>query len=315
MPWYYIVLIIVSSIILIYFSFSYYFYRKLLIDFNKRDKKLVNHDSNFYKDSYEWFQNIPKDDVHIRSYDNLKLHGFYIPALDKNSGNLAIVIHGYQSKATDMIIIAKLYSDLGFKVLLIDLRAHGQSEGKFTSMGHYEKYDLKKWMNFALRNYGANLKILIHGVSMGAAMAMLVTELKIKNNLKFLVLDSGFTQFSKTLAESIKPKFLKIFFLGLSTFTFLFHHYTLKKINPLKAIKKINIPLLIIHGSKDKPVPISMAEELYNAAKTTKKELVIVNGATHGKGFEVEKKYVTDKIILNITDIFNIKKSIIKLIE
>lgn len=312
MEWYYIVLIVVGALILFYFSLSYFYYRKLLIDFNRKDKKLVDHDSSFYKESYEWFQNIPKEDVYIRSYDNLKLHGYYIPALDKNSSNLAIVIHGYQSKATDMIIIGKLYSDLGFKVLMIDLRAHGLSEGKFTSIGHYEKYDLKKWLNFALRNYGANNKLLIHGVSMGAVMAMLVTELKIKNNLRFLVLDSGFTTFKKSLAATVRPKFLKIFFFGISFFTYIFHRYTLGKIKPINAMKKITTPLLIIHGSKDKPVPLSMAEELYQAAKTTKKDLVIVNGASHAKGFEVEKDFVVDKILVSITDIFNIKKSNIK---
>ncbi|MDT8337337.1 MAG: alpha/beta hydrolase [Candidatus Izemoplasmatales bacterium] len=312
MYWYHYTLIILGILIILYFYLSYHFYRKLLIRFNKRAKQLVDYNSDFYQGSYDWFAKIPKEDVFIRSYDNLKLHGIYIPSHDKNSSNLAIVIHGYQSQATDMIIIAKLYSDLGFKVLMIDLRGHGESEGKFTSMGHYEKYDLKKWLNFSLRNYGANSNILLHGVSMGAAMSMLVTELNIKNNLKYLVLDSGFTIFSKSLAYSIKNKLLKFFLPGISIFTYMFHRYTLKGIAPIKSIKRSNIPFLIIHGDQDRLVPLSMAQELYDSSPTSNKDLLIIENAPHAKAFEINKGLVTKTIIADISDIFNIKKSFIK---
>lgn len=312
MYWYHYAIIIIGIIIITYIYLSYHYYRKLLIRFNKRPKQLVDHTSEFYQCSYDWFTNIPKEDVYMRSYDNLKLHGIYLPSHDKNSSNLAIIIHGYQSQATDMIIIAKLYSDLGFKVLMIDLRGHGESEGKFTSMGHYEKYDLKKWLNFGLRNYGANANVLLHGVSMGAAMSMLVTELKIKNNLKFLVLDSGFTVFSKSLAFSLKNKALKIFLPGISLFTFIYHRFLLKQVAPIKAIKRSNIPFLIIHGDQDRLVPLSMAKELYESSPTDKKDLLIVENAAHGKAFEANKELVTKTIITDIADIFNIKKSFIK---
>ena len=312
MEWYHYLIGSIALLLLIYLGMSLVFYRKIFVKFNRKKQGLVNHEDEFYQSSYQWFKDIPKEDVHIHSYDNYKLHGYYVPAHDKNSSNIAIVIHGYQSRATDMIIIAKLYSDLGFKVLLIDLRGHGESEGKFTSMGHYEKYDLKKWINFALRSYGANAKILLHGVSMGAAMSMLVTELKIKSNLKFLVLDSGFTQFSKTLKESLRNKSLKVFFPGISLFTYLYHRFTLSGIKPLKAMKKLDIPFLIIQGDNDKVVPLTMANELYDAPKEVKKKLVVIEGAVHAKGFEVDKTKVTNAIIGEISDIFNIKKSYIK---
>jgi len=211
-----------------------------------------------------------------------------------------------------MIVVGKMYSDLGFKVLLIDLRAHGESEGNFTSMGHYEKYDLKKWINFALRSYGANSKILLHGVSMGAAMSMLVMEKKIKQHVDFLVLDSGFTYFSKTLSQSLRHSFFRIGILGVSLFTYLFQRYTLRKIAPLKAMKKIDIPLLIIHGEKDNPVPIKMANELYAASPSKNKNFLVVSNAPHAKAFEVNKDLVMNKIITCISHTFSIKKTYIK---
>ncbi|MGD9761191.1 MAG: alpha/beta hydrolase [Candidatus Izemoplasmatales bacterium] len=312
MQWYHYTLLALAILIIIYFTMSYGFYEKIFVKYKNKKKPLVNQESDFYKESYDWFLNIPKDDVYIHSYDGLKLHGFYIPSIDKTTDNLAIVIHGYQSCATDMIIIAKLYSDLGFKVLMIDLRGHGLSEGKFTSMGYYEKYDLKKWINHCLRTYGANSKILLHGVSMGAAMSMLVTEFKEKEHLNFLILDSGFTVFSKTLAESIKSKFFLIFIPGISFFTFILHKFTLNKISPLKAIKNSQIPFLIIHGDKDKPVPEKMAKELYEASPVQNKDILIIEGSPHAKAFEVDKEKVTNAIIANICEPFKIKKSNVK---
>ena len=194
-------IIVVSSIALllgIYFSISFFIYRQIMINYNKPPVNLVDHSEPFYKDAFTWFQEIPKEDIYINSYDSLKLHGYYIPSFNKKSNNLAIIVHGYQSKATDMIIIGKMYTEFGFQVMLLDLRGHGESEGDFTSFGYYEKYDLKRWINFAVRTYGSDINVLVHGVSMGAATAMMTTGLDIPKNVKFLLLDSGFTQVKKT---------------------------------------------------------------------------------------------------------------------
>jgi len=312
MQWYHYTLIAIAILVIIYFTMSYVFYEKVFIKYKNKKKRLVDQESEFYKESYDWFLNIPKEDVYIHSYDGLKLHGYYIPSIDKTTDNLAIVIHGYQSQATDMIIIAKLYSDLGFKVLMIDLRGHGLSEGKFTSMGYYEKYDLKKWINHSLRSYGANSKILLHGVSMGAAMSMLVTEFKVKDHIFFLVIDSGYTVFSKSLAESVKSRFFRVFIPGISFFTNIFHKFTLNKISPLKAIKSSQIPFLIIHGEKDKPVPVKMAKELFEASPAKNKDLLIVEGSPHARAFEINKEMVMNTIIANICGPFKLKKSNVK---
>lgn len=312
MQWYHFLILFIGLSIIAYFIISFSFYQKVFLHYKNTKKVLVDHSLPFYKAAYDWFLSIPKDDVYIRSYDNLKLHGYYLPSIDKTTDNLAIVIHGYQSQATDMIIIAKLYSDLGFKVLMIDLRGHGLSEGKFTSMGYYEKYDLKKWINHSLRSYGATSKIVLHGVSMGASMSMLVTEFKEKSAIKFLVLDSGYTIFSKSLAASVKPKVLKIFIPGISLFTFLKHRFTLTQIAPIKAMKNLTIPFLIIHGDKDKPCPLSMAKELFQAANSVSKDLLVVEGSPHAKAFEINRDLVANKIISSLCEPFKLKKANIK---
>jgi len=292
-----------------YFSISYMIYRKIMVDFNKPPVDLVDHTEDFYKDAYKWFQETPWNDVHINSYDSLKLHAYYIPSFNKKSNNLAIVVHGYQSKATDMIIIGQMYAKLGFQVLLIDLRGHGKSEGDFTTFGHYEKYDLKRWVNFAVRTYGTDLNILVHGVSMGAATSMMLTGLDIPKNVKFLVLDSGFTQVKKTFTNTKRSRGLKFFYPGLDIVVYSKHKFIFEQVRPIKYMRKNTTPFLIVQGDADTAVPLDMAKKLYSVSPANKKDILIIKGSKHALGFRDDFKQCEDTVYKNIKDVFDIRKT------
>jgi len=300
--------IIALVLIILYLFISYWIYRSIFVDFNNPPMNLVDQEDDFYKNSYQWFQEIPKEDIYITSYDSLKLHGYYIPSMEKKSNNLAIVVHGYQSKATDMIIIGQMYVKMGFQVILIDLRGHGLSEGTFTTFGFYEKYDLKKWINYALHTHGADLNILIHGVSMGAATAMLVTELDIPKNVKFFLLDSGFTTVKKTFINTRKNNGLKLFFPGLNLIIYSKHKFILNQVNPEKYMRKNTIPFLIVQGEKDKVVPISMGERLLEVSPASQKDIIVIEDANHALGFYVDFDKCQTKVFEDIKKIFKIKK-------
>ncbi|QLY39682.1 alpha/beta hydrolase [Hujiaoplasma nucleasis] len=304
-----------TIIIAIYWFISYKLYRSIFFAYKNKPIDLVNHEDEFYQAAYQWFETIPKEDEYITAYDFIKLHGVFIPSHDKKSQKVAIVIHGYQSKATDMIIIAKMYSDLGFKVLIIDQRGHGLSEGNFTSVGYYEAYDLKKWLHFITRNHGADSQILLHGVSMGASTAAMAMKFREAKQVKALVLDSCFTNFRDSLALSTRQPILRLFLPGITFNTKLFLKFFLKEVNPLKAIKKTDIPVLLIHSENDRVVTHAMTETIYTSIKNKDKDLLIILGAKHAKGFEVEKQKYIDKVVDLTSKVFNIKKSDIKYIQ
>lgn len=304
-----IILLIVGVLLVIYLGFSYYIYQMVLINYNNPVVDLVDHTEDFYRGAYDWFQEIPKEEIKVTSYDELKLCGYYIPSYNKKSKDIAIVVHGYQSKATDMIIIGKMYAEMGFQVILTDLRGHGKSEGNFTSFGYYEKYDLKKWINFALRNYGTDSNILIHGVSMGAATTMMVTGLDIpKDKVKFMLLDSGFSKLGKTLTNPKRSKGLRMFLIGLNVVTYVKHRFLLANVNPIKQMKKNTIPFLIVQGDEDTAVTVSMAKKLYESSPTIKKDILIIEGSKHALGFRDDYKLCYDTLYNMIKPIFNIKK-------
>lgn len=299
----------VILLLIAYFSVSFWIYRTIMVDYNKPPVELVDHTEDFYRDSYKWFQETPWSDVTITGYDSTKLHAYYIPSFNKKSNDLAIIVHGYQSKGTDMIIIGQMYSKLGFQVLLLDMRGHGKSEGSFTSFGQYEKYDLKRWINHALRTYGSDLNILIHGVSMGAATAMMCTGLDIPNNVKFLVLDSGFTHVSKTFTNTKRSRGLKLFYLGLDIVVYVKHRFIFEQVRPIKYMRKNTIPFLIIQGDADLAVPLEMAKRLYAVSPANRKELLIIKGSRHALGFRDDFSRCEDAVSRNIKDIFEIKKT------
>jgi len=315
MPELFYIILGLVLLLVIYLGISYYFFKQLFYHFNQKGLVLVDENDEFYKRAYEWYEDIPKESETISSYDGLKLHGIYIPARDKHSNKLAIVMHGYQSKARDMMIIAKMYSDMGFQVLVIDQRAHGQSQGKFTSVGYYESYDLKKWLHFVTRNYGANINILLHGVSMGAATAVLATRFRESNNVKMMVLDSCFTNFKDTLKLSTDHGYQKLFIPGVNLMSRFILKFGLKTVNPLKHIRRSNIPSIFIYGSDDKVITKKMTESLHHHLKSQQKEILIIEGARHAKGFELDKDRYIQHVLDMASDIFKIKKADIKFFQ
>jgi len=310
-PWL-IALLITLACLIAYMSASYAIYRKIFVVKTFKEIQFVDHESAFFKPSRDWYEKSPKEDVKIHAYDNTLLHAVYLPSYDEKSTQTAIVMHGYKSRATDMIVIGKMYNDMGFKVLLVDMRGHGLSKGEFTSFGHYEKMDLKKWILYALRTYGSNDKILVHGASMGAATAILASVENLPENVKLIVADSGFTTFIRLFAKFTKPKLLLVFFPGLSAVTYYFHRFFLHQISPLRAMRKNKIPIVILHGKKDEMVPYSMGVELIETSKAPFKELYSVDEARHTQSYVVDKKGVEKRLFEIINKFFNIKKMVHK---
>ena len=302
-----IVVIIVLSIF-IYFSVSYQIYKKLILIDPKKNYTVVNQTDAFFAPSWQWFQETPKENVHIRAYDGTRLSATFIPSIDKNSDLLAIVMHGYHANSTDMVLIAKMYSDLGFKVLLPDQRGHGSSSGTFTSFGIYEKYDLRQWINYCLRIYGSKDRILLHGVSMGAATILLASGMNMPENCKLVVADSAYTTFRRVLFHTMKPKLLVLFLPGVDLFTYWYHRFLLSKANVVKAVRHSTFPTIFIHSDHDKTTPPYMMNDLIKAMKKARTADYLVKDAPHGEGFVVDKIGLEKFVFEHLVEFFQFKR-------
>lgn len=284
-----------------YFFIGHLLYRSIFQTSKKTKYAVVDQMDPFFNPSWQWYQSIPKEDVIIKAYDQTSLHGVLIPSLEKSSNQLVLILHGYHSNKEDMIVVAKMYSDLGFKVLLIDQRGHGLSQGNFTSFGLYERYDLRKWINYCLRIYGYHHKIVLHGVSMGAATVLMTAGMEIPSQIKLLVCDSPYDKAISTLRRHKLLRWLILFFPAMHFFTFWNHRFVLHQANIRSYTKKITTPTIFIHGDQDHVTPIKMMKHLMMSMNHASTHPYIVPGAKHGKGYVVDKEgldqFVLDRLV------------------
>lgn len=213
----------------------------------------------------------PYEDVYILSRDGLKLHG-RLYERDK-SAPLSIQFHGYKSiSVRDMAGEGKEALMLGHNLLLVDMRAHGESEGRVISFGIKERFDVLSWVDFGIERYGREVKILLFGISMGAGTVLMASELPLPKNVVGILADCPFS----TPLEIIKKvgRDMKIPAGPMTPFIMLaarlFGGFSITAASPASAAIKTDIPILLIHSEEDKFVPISMSDKIASGGKSIK---------------------------------------------
>ena len=227
-------------------------------------------------------------DEYITSSDNLKLHS-YVVKNENPSNKWVVTVHGYTSEGLNMSSYAKKYYDMGYNVLIPDLRSHGLSEGNYIGMGWDDRLDIISWINYIL-NENPNAEIVLHGVSMGAATVLMTSGEEIPSNVKAIVADCGYTSVWDEFAYQLDDLFSLPEFpiLNVSSIVAKIRAgYFLGEASSIDQVKKSKTPILYIHGDQDDFVPYFMMEELYNAT-SSEKEMLTIKGAEHAKASEVD---------------------------
>ena len=230
------------------------------------------------------------EDLFINSKDNLKLHNFLIKNENK-SNKWVIAVHGYTSQGTYMASYAQNFYDMGYNIIIPDLRGHGKSEGTYIGMGCDERFDIIDLINYINDNF-KDSQIVLFGVSMGAATVMSTSGEKLPSNVKAIIEDCGYTSTWSQFAYQLKALFKLPSFPMMHTASIickLRSGYFISEASPIKQIKNSITPTLFIHGDKDSFVPFFMLDELYNASPVEKEKLIIP-GAKHARASYVNPK-------------------------
>lgn len=236
--------------------------------------------------------NFPAEDWTLESFDGLKLHAKkFSPA--ETSDRWAILIHGYGRDGTFAYDYADEYLKRGWNVLIPDLRASGLSEGEFITMGALESRDVFDWA----KKIPDDAKIVLHGVSMGAATA-LMTAAQEPPNLVAVVEDCGYTSAYEMFAAQLNKIFGLPEYPVMPCADWVCKFHTSVKISdaaPLAVVDKIKVPTLFIHGDADGLVPFEMMGRLYDACAAPK-EKFIVEGAGHADAKSSNPAAYFDKV-------------------
>lgn len=242
------------------------------------------------------------------------LHALYIPAAQP-TGNTAIVIHGYTDCAVNMLMIGHIYSHaLGYNVLLPDLHGHGLSYGDDIRMGWLDRLDVLSWADEISRLLGDDARMVVHGISMGAATTMMlagevehgeVQHGEVERDadqprpyLRCFVEDCGYTSVWDEFAYELRGIFhLPAFPLMYSTSLLcrLRLGWSFGEASALRQVEQCTRPMLFIHGDADTYVPTAMVYPLYEA-KPEPKELWIVPGVAHAQAFKTFPEEYTQRV-------------------
>lgn len=252
---------------------------KLFNDSFKKRKK-----ENVVDQEYiDWFSNSKVEEMTINSLDGLKLYGYDIHNNDSNK--YIIAVHGIWSNSSYMYQYGKEFDKFGYNFLLVDQRAAGKSQGKYYTYGFKESFDLLQWIDTLIEKY-PDVQICLFGVSMGAATVMMSLKNKLPNNVKCVVEDCGFSsvkeEFDHVLKNDYKISFTSIPLQLLEKSMNDTFGINFEDINVKKSLDNNEIPILFIHGKKDKLVPYEMSLRLYNHNKGEKK-FYSVDEAGHTK--------------------------------
>lgn len=233
---------------------------------------------------FEWFKSQDFQTLHMTNTRGQTLCAYYIPP--KGGVNTIVFLsHGFGSTAfrDPMIFVRHYYEKYGFGLFIVDHTACGNSEGKYIGFSGFESTDSVNWLHYINSRLG-NFKIIIHGVSMGAATVLrMCGDKELPHNVIFCVSDCGFTGAYDQLIYEMKLMHLPahpsvdIF----DAINLLKAHYSIKNdCDVVGSVRDSKIPILFIHGDKDTFVNTDMVYTLYDACPTDK-DLLIVKGATH----------------------------------
>lgn len=272
---------------------SAYFYRRTMKRGNakkERTIKMAGTDWNQYmplmQERKEYMMAQPHEDVYQFSEDGLKLHATWFPAED--SKRVVICFHGYTSQGmSDYIGLSDYYMKRNFSMLLVDERAHGDSEGEYIGFGCLDRMDAQGWIEWVIEKCGEDVSILLHGTSMGGATVLMTSGLKLPVQVKGIVSDCGFTSAKEVFTHVLHFMYHLPAFPMIQISSLVNRKkagYGLDDCNAAREVQKAEVPILLIHGDADTFVPCSMCEKIYENC-ASKKQKLIVKGAAHAESY------------------------------
>ena len=244
---------------------------------------------------------MPFRDTAFESSDHIPLKGWYIPS-DTAGGGAAkgtiVYCHGLHRSRVEMLPMAQFGHSLGYDGVLFDFRNHGLSGGHVTSIGYWERLDVEAAVQDALARENAPHPVIVWGVSMGAAAALMAAAEDPQINA--VISDSTFLSFDRVIQHHyhLIVHLLRQhwwWFPPLPSFPMTNEIIALcawradfrpSAFNLETAVQHIAPrPILFVAVKNDVRMPPQIARTLYSLDDAPVKAIVVVPGRRHGEGF------------------------------
>lgn len=204
-----------------------------------------------------------------------------LPRRDELRGTI-IMAHSLGGRKEQCFTIAERFAAVGFRCVIYDSRAHGDSEGEDCTYGFYERDDLRRVVEEARHRVGNLGPVGLFGVSLGAGVGL--QALDGSNAFDCGVFVSPFASLSHSVWRDAKRDYgIWRFAVVPATDVAVGMRYGFRMIEaaPVAAASRISEPVMLVHGSSDEVTPIEDSETLILALMSETKKLKRVDGGDH----------------------------------
>ena len=253
---------------------------------NKKADKSLRDIHIFNAQENEWADTKDIEVIDMKNDNDITLKGYYLPAEEKTDV-FVLFAHGYRSShCGDPYNFIRFYhEEMKYNFFSVDHVTAGDSEGDFLGFDYFEAEDMFKWIDYLTERFGDDIKIILHGVSMGGATVCKMAS-RVPKQVKLIVSDCAYTSAKEQLISVVKSAGLvktapAAFFL----FNRMNKHlakFDLKDTDVRPSVKEAKVPMLFVHGDSDDFVPTRMVFELFDLCGN-EKDLLIVKGAAHAE--------------------------------
>ena len=196
--------------------------------------------------------------VHCQTQDGLQLAGWYrAPPV---GGSLIVLFHGNAGHPGLRADKANALLAAGYGVLLAGYRGYGGNPGSPSEKGLLS--DGRAWLDFLTRAGVSGSRLVLWGESLGGGIAV---RLATERRVGAVILEASFTSLTDVVA-TLYP--------WLPVRSVLLDRY-----DSLALIAQLRAPLLIVHGEKDRTVPVRFGRALFDAAREPKQAYWVEEGA------------------------------------
>jgi len=217
--------------------------------------------------------------VVLKTKSDLDIEAWYAKA-DSVARGTVVLFHGLGNSKSNVLPEANEFRFLGFNVMLVDFRGHGNSDGNTTTIGYKESEEVKLAYEWLIKK--GETKIILWGTSMGA-VAIMKSIADNKLNVAGAILEMPFGSLhqhmkarAKTLGFPQQPfAVLVTFWSGVR------RGFNGFKLNSYQNAEKINCPILFQWGNNDHLVSKAEAQNIYQHIGSKQKKFVVYENGVH----------------------------------
>ena len=226
------------------------------------------------------------EEVEVLSTDGIRLRSWWVPA--KDSSKAAVLVPGWGGYKFEEHLLQTLpvYHDAGYSLLMLDLRAQGESDGKRRTLGYREVRDVRGALAWLRRQGYALDQVVLHGWSMGGATVLRAAP---GTGIAAVVEEAGYGDLPLLLRGMLPEyvRFARLLEPAILLVGKLFPDFDYQEVAPKKEAAMLSdegVPLFIIHSTDDGIVPYEQAKLL--AAAHPESSVWTLEGYAHVEAYE-----------------------------